>query len=241
METAKAVYKTDDCLGKYILYRGKRLRIIGITESIRHWPDVDLDVPPPWPFIFITNSSMQLWGNIYVKIRSEVKEQLAHNSISSAFKSRYPNLTIEITNPLRRISNESSTKFFLLMLWTIGIFGVLVLLVGGLGIAGLTTLLMTLRQREMGIRMALGATLGKIITSFIVEMASIIIAGTSIGLFLAWAIAQLIHAGRYLTVGIVTKTVLLSSLFAIIIGLVSSMFPIWYGSRMNPVKALINK
>ncbi len=68
----------------------------------------------------------------------------------------------------------------------LGASGAMTLAVGALGVANIMFLSVTERTREIGIRLAIGATPASILLQFITEGGLLVIAGTAIGLMLSY-------------------------------------------------------
>jgi putative ABC transport system permease protein len=124
----------------------------------------------------------------------------------------------------------------------LGIIGVFTLMVGGIGTANIMYVVVKERTREIGVKMALGATRVHIMTQIIVE--SLLI--TTIGGVLGFIIAKLFEAGFPLLklgeyVGdpiIAANSVFISAAIIGSIGLIAGYFPARRAARLNPVEAL---
>lgn len=124
------------------------------------------------------------------------------------------------------------------------IFGVALisLLVGGLSVVNTMTMSVFERTREIGIRKAIGASHRQIVSQFLGESAAIGLLGGVAGLALGY-LATLAFNAAGNSAG--TALFLLTSrlaigavLFALVLGLVSGLYPSWHAARLNPVAAL---
>jgi putative ABC transport system permease protein len=118
-----------------------------------------------------------------------------------------------------------------------GIAGVS-LVVGGIGIMNIMLVTVTERTREIGIRMALGATRISIMLQFLVESVTLCVLGGVLGILLGSGLSMLLakFAGwqTYVTAG----SVLLSFGFAATVGLVFGLMPARRAARLDPIEAL---
>ncbi len=80
---------------------------------------------------------------------------------------------------------------------TLGVFGVLGLLLAAVGMYGVMSYAVTQRTREIGIRMAIGATRGEVVSMVMRQGLALVAAGGAIGLALALAAARLIRGVLY--------------------------------------------
>ncbi|MYZ49456.1 ABC transporter permease [Propylenella binzhouense] len=112
------------------------------------------------------------------------------------------------------------------------------LLVGGIGIMNIMLVSVTERTREIGIRLAIGALEGQVLTQFLVEAAVLSLfgglAGIALGLGLAWLAAQ----GMRVPFMVDMRIVLVAFGFSALIGIVFGFFPARRAARLDPIEAL---
>ena len=115
------------------------------------------------------------------------------------------------------------------------------LIVGGIGIMNIMMVTVTERTREIGIRKAIGASRGVILTQFLMEAVVLCMMGCGLGIFLSWAILQIVSTvvastGIVFTLdgGVVTLAVV----FCFIIGVVFGLYPANKAAKMKPIDAL---
>ena len=112
------------------------------------------------------------------------------------------------------------------------------LVVGSIGIVNMMLVSVTERTREIGIRKALGAPNSWIMLQFLFESVLISMAGSVIGLFLGVGLAQL---GGYIyntAVPFSLWPVVLSFTVAVVVGVVSGVFPAYKAMKLDPIEAL---
>ena len=115
------------------------------------------------------------------------------------------------------------------------------LVVGGIGIMNIMLVTVTERTREIGIRKAIGASRGTILTQFLMEAVVLCMMGCCLGIFLSWAILQIVNTvvasldmAFHLNLGVV----LISVEFCFVIGLVFGLYPANKAAKMKPIDAL---
>ena len=121
-----------------------------------------------------------------------------------------------------------------------GLIAGISLIVGGIGITNIMLASITERIREIGVRRAVGAKSGHIFTQILVESTVVGIIGGVLGLVAALGMTHLIKFttdGASLPV-IQTASVALSFGFAVLIGVLSGIYPAWTASRIAPIEAL---
>jgi putative ABC transport system permease protein len=112
------------------------------------------------------------------------------------------------------------------------------LLVGGIGIMNIMLVSVTERTREIGIRLAIGATEGQVLLQFLVEAIVLSLLGGLIGIFTGLAFA---YAGsNFMRIPFSpdwTMTVLAFG-FSAFIGIIFGYFPARRAARLDPIEAL---
>ena len=115
------------------------------------------------------------------------------------------------------------------------------LVVGGIGIMNIMLVTVTERTREIGIRKAIGASRGTILTQFLMEAVVLCMLGCCLGIFLSWAILQLVStvvASLDMKFTLDLGVVLLSVVFCFLIGVVFGLYPANKAAKMKPIDAL---
>lgn len=129
---------------------------------------------------------------------------------------------------------EGTKTFGLLTLMTASVC----LLVGGIGITNTMMMSVGERTREIGVRMALGARPGDILTQFLIEALVLSGLGGLLGVALGfWAALQTAELASWPPV-VTLRSLWLSFACAALIGLLSGVYPAWKASRLDPVEAL---
>ncbi|KQA28117.1 ABC transporter substrate-binding protein [Vibrio metoecus] len=123
--------------------------------------------------------------------------------------------------------------------------GMMTMAVGILGVANMMFLAVTERTREIGVRLAIGATPQKIQRQFLLEGLLLVILGTGLGLLFAYlGIALLKYIGLPTWLGEPTITVTTLALSLIVTGvlaLAAAYFPAQRAAQLEPVVALSSR
>jgi putative ABC transport system permease protein len=112
------------------------------------------------------------------------------------------------------------------------------LLVGGIGIMNIMLVSVTERTREIGLRMAVGARAGDILTQFLVEAVTLSLIGGMIGIALGIGSSNAISYFAEWPIILAPESVVLAFGFAAAIGVFFGFYPARKASRLDPIEAL---
>jgi putative ABC transport system permease protein len=143
----------------------------------------------------------------------------------------------------------NTTKIYKFLKWFfigvqlfLGICGALTLAVGCLGVANIMFLIVTERTREIGVKMAVGASTWHIILQIMLEALIIVGLGGAIGFLVAYAVTVILqHAPLPQWIGTPTisnLSVIVTISVLSLLGLISGYFPARRAASMDPVDAL---
>lgn len=138
---------------------------------------------------------------------------------------------------MKEIANmlSGTTKVLTMLL---GAVAAVSLLVGGIGIMNIMLVSVTERTREIGIRLAIGATEREVLLQFLVEAVMLSSLGGVVGIILALAgsfvLTDLMQIPFVFNLGIVV----ISFLFSAAVGVIFGYFPARKAAQLNPIEAL---
>lgn len=122
--------------------------------------------------------------------------------------------------------------------WLIGVFAVLALIITAAGITGVMTLAVTQRTREIGIRIALGATRVRILSMMMRQALTLMLLGLAAGLAGALIINRLITALLFATPGVDPVTFAAVACLLILVGAAACLIPSWSATGIDPTLTL---
>ncbi len=139
----------------------------------------------------------------------------------------------DMADLLASIEDTSKMMSFLL-----GGIAAVSLLVGGIGIMNIMLVSVTERTREIGIRMAIGATTRAILSQFLIEALLLCFIGGIIGVLLGWGTAEVLSIAAGLQMKVAPWLIVVSMGFSIMIGLFFGYYPARKAANANPIDAL---
>lgn len=130
---------------------------------------------------------------------------------------------------------QDTTK---MMSFLLGGIAAVSLLVGGIGIMNIMLVSVTERTREIGVRMAIGASTKAILTQFLIEALLLCLIGGLLGVLLGWGASLLLSVLAGMTMKVAPWLVLVSMGFSLLIGLFFGYYPARKAANSNPIEAL---
>ena len=141
-----------------------------------------------------------------------------------------------ISVPLALLRQAEATKrTFAIVLGSIAGIS---LLVGGIGIMNIMLATVTERTREIGIRRAIGARAGQIVSQFLIETMVLSLTGGFIGIFVGMFIPWLVTTFARMPTIITPISIILSLGISVTVGIVFGIYPAIRASKLDPIIAL---
>ena len=236
-----------DCLGEEIRLNGHRFRVVGVlkdndtslTSVFRSGSRVAYI--PYSAMIRISSSLTSEVTSFYVSAGENGTVDEAKERLTEILKERFDQdedaFSVSSQNALE--SAMSSITSILAVL--LGGIAAISLIVGGIGIMNIMLVTVTERTREIGIRKAIGAGRGMILTQFLVEAVVICMLGCALGILGSWGVLRLITtvvSGLNISFQMSGGVVLVAVLFCFFIGIVFGLYPANKAARMAPIDAL---
>lgn len=134
---------------------------------------------------------------------------------------------------LASAADEAGSVLTLLLATVAGIS----LLIGGIGIMNIMLVSVTERTREIGIRLAIGATEGDVHRQFLIEAVTLSFIGGAIGIMLGLLSTFVIQWAGW-PVSVSKITLVIATVFSIGVGVFFGFYPARKAARLNPIEAL---
>ncbi len=242
------LFDTDNAVGADLRIRGKRYTVVGVGESKGLSGGEDLD---DIIYIPLTNMSSQIVGNnalTGVSINGFWLEASDADQLNSA--------QFQVTNILRLrhgIKASSIDDFRIInfvdimsafnnvmgsLTLMVGAIAGISLVVGGIGIANIMLVSVMERTREIGIRKAVGATSGSILSQFLTEAIIISVVGGLIGVGLGIALAYIASLMFKFPFIVPLWSIGAGFGLSLLVGVLAGGIPARNAARLNPISAL---
>ena len=251
---AKELFNSADPLGEKVKIKGKRFTVIGVLEpkggAFMGVSMDDIAVIPITTFqtkLFAqqTTSGKDAVESISVQLASAEAIDGAIEDIETVLRKRH-RIGLDEKDDFAVVSQEQVVDMLTQITGVFTIFlGAIAgisLLVGGIGIMNIMLVSVTERTREIGIRKAMGAKRRDILVQFLLESAVMSLVGSSIGIVCGWVMSRIASgiaiAGTNIPAVVSPDIVVLAISVAIIIGIVSGIYPAMRAAKLNPIDAL---
>jgi putative ABC transport system permease protein len=132
-------------------------------------------------------------------------------------------------------AQEESARTMSLLL---GAIASVSLLVGGIGIMNIMLVSVTERTREIGIRMAVGAREGDILTQFLIEAVTLALIGGIVGIALGVGGSSLLSFFAEWETVIAPAAIGLAFVFSSAVGVFFGYYPARKAASLDPIEAL---
>jgi predicted permease len=174
-------------------------------------------------------------GTFYVRVRGT--PQGAFQSIRTIIHNADPALPITYFRTLEEQVNRSLNTERMLATVSGG-FGTLALLLSLVGLYGVMSFVVTQRTREIGIRLALGATPASAIWLVLRDVLVMIAAGTAIALPCVWALGRLVESQLFGVKPTDATAIAAATLLLTSAALGAALIPARRAAAVNPTDAL---
>jgi putative ABC transport system permease protein len=247
------LFQTTDPIGETVRIKNIPFRVIGVLAS--KGANMVGDDQDSIVLIPVTTVRKRLEGSefdnvsaILASARSTSLMTQAQHEIEELLNERHriqpgQQRDFEVVNTTE-IANVFSIVTGTLTLMLASIAGIS-LVVGGVGIMNIMLVSVTERTREIGIRMAVGATPGDILRQFLIEALMLSCVGGMIGFLLGLgasigivSLINAVSAGQKWTQQFSFTAALLAFLFAAAVGIFFGFYPARRASQLDPIESL---
>jgi len=231
-------------IGETIQIRGIMCEVIGIMEEKGDaaWvrPDDQVFIPQSTAQYRVMGGRDRL-NSIYAATATPEELDLAFAEIDRIVRREHrikagedADFNIRNSADLMETFNETNQTFALLLAGIAAIS----LLVGGIGIMNIMLVSVTERTREIGVRKALGATRGAIMTQFLVEALFLCVLGGLIGVAAGYGAAAIMTRVAAWDTAVAPEAVAAAIGFSAGVGLFFGLWPARRAALLDPIDAL---
>jgi len=230
-------------VGKYIRFAKIPFLVIGVLSpkgANAFGQDQDDVIIAPYTTVQKRILSSIYFQNIYASSREGTTME-ASSEISDIMRTSHrlkpsddDDFAVRTMEELIKTFTSTSSLLTILLAVIAGIS----LVVGGIGIMNIMYVSVTERTREIGLRMAIGATGVDILLQFLTEAIMISITGALIGVLLGITASMLVTYFLSWPTLITQFSIILSFMVCVVTGVFFGYYPAQKASRLDPIEAL---
>jgi putative ABC transport system permease protein len=231
---ARMYFGGDDPLGRVVTNVGEgERRVVGVVANARQ---ASLEVSPhPEVYLPMEQSRSQSYGFVLLHTSGDPNNALP--SLRAVVAQVLPQVPLRNVARLEDLLTAQTAERRLSMLM-FGLFGLLGLVISAVGIFSVIAYLVSQQTRDIGIRMALGATRSRVVAVVFGEVGRLVGVGLVVGSVAAWSLSRTAerflfglapHDARAYAVAMIT---LLAAAF------VAALLPARRAASIDPTQAL---
>ncbi|HEU4509143.1 MAG TPA: ABC transporter permease [Pyrinomonadaceae bacterium] len=234
---AKHFFRDVDPLGKRIGFGCEEAEklcrtIVGVAGNIRQ----ESITSEPIPEIYVPFAQMPMNG-MTVMIRTASDPMTLAGAVRAEVLAIDPNQPIfDVKTLAQRVNEVSAVSRSLMVLFAA--FALLALVLGAVGIYGIISYSVTQRTHEIGIRMALGARAGNVLSLILKNGLALVLMGIAIGVAGALALTRFLTTLLFGVTPTDGVTFVVVSVVFFLIAMVASLIPALRATKVDPLVAL---
>ena len=242
--TAKELFGSVNPIGQTIRVNRAAFEIIGLLDEKGVGSDGrDFDEIIVFPFTSFQRliAGNEPSGTLFAAAKAGIPLSVAKEQIREVLRRRrhladHEEDTFRIMDrSLMAQANAEATRTFNVLLTSIASIS---LIVGGVGIMNIMLVSVTERTREIGLRMAIGASSTHILGQFLCEAVVLCLIGGLIGFVAGWGVSQIVTLRWQWETEVSYWMAGIAMAFSTAVGIFFGFYPAWRASRLNPIDAL---
>lgn len=206
-------------------------RVAGVTSDVRSVEDTDM--PARNIYVALAQDSRRA---VHLLARSEAREDLGP-LLRGAVWAVDGQIPVDRVRTMDRALYETNGSGYALVTLFV-VFGVFAMIMAAVGIYGVMAYSVAQRKNEIGLRLALGAEVGRVRSMVVFQGARLLVVGLVLGLAGSLALSQLIETVLFGVTATDPVTFIGVPLILCAVALVASLIPAVRASRMDPVQAM---
>jgi len=245
-EVAEKLFgEVERAINKVITTRGKQSIVIGVIKKqgkqmMGGW-EFDQSVVMPYRYARTIMDERKASPIIMVQGKDNINSKVLKDDLRGVMRSVHklsPTQDDDFSlNDINDFSDIMSQAFVSVNIggWAIA---ALSLIVGMFGVANIMFVTVKERTGQIGLKKAIGAKSGVILTEFLLESAFLCIIGGFIGILLVFALTKIVTIVFDFPIFISTSLLFIAIGICIAVGLIAGIIPAYRASKLDPVVAI---
>ena len=237
---AKKLWPDEDALGQQMRRAGATssppFTVVGVVDDVKQndWREEGQAVV----YLPLTGPTPTSWGmgSPAYAVKSSRASMLGPE-IREMVRKIAPEAPVYREFTMEFLAQRSMIELSFTML-TLGVVSALALILGALGLYGVLSYIVAQRTREIGVRMALGATTGVVRRQVVSDGAKVVLVGIVVGLGVAFASTRFLSTLLYDVKAVDPIVFAAMSVMMLGVGMLASYMPARRASGVNPMESL---
>jgi predicted lysophospholipase L1 biosynthesis ABC-type transport system permease subunit len=209
-----------------------KLQIVGVIRSER---TAGLNAPPELvAYVPLAQAPRQ---DIKLVVRTRSEPAAAMSGIREAVRQVDPHLPLGEVRTMEQVK-ERSMLWAKQPTWVVGAFAGVAALMAALGLYGVLAHAVTQQRREIGIRMALGARPGDVVSHTLRSALSMLLVGLAVGLAGAFALTRALKSLLFEVSALDPVALALACVLMTLVGILAALIPASRAAAVDPVTVL---
>jgi predicted permease len=210
--------------------------VVGVVNDVKQndWREAGQSLV----YFPLTGPTPQMWGMgspAYV-VKSSRADMLT-NEVRALVREIAPEAPVYREFTMEFLARRSMLQLSFTTL-TLGVLTVLAVILGAVGLYGTLSYVVAQRTREIGVRMALGATAGVVRRQVVSQGLSLVLAGTVLGVVASFLVTRYLSTLLYDVRPVDVLAFATMSVMMIGVGILASYMPAHRASSLDPMEAL---
>jgi predicted permease len=229
---AKQFFGGEDSVGQTAIVNGVDRVVVGIVaDTVQFAFD---GAPLPEAYLPLSEERPSS-GFVVIRTSGDPYDLLP--AVKTAVLSALPNLPVRYVSTMNeRIAQQTAQRRLTMLL--LGLFGVLGLLIAAVGVYGVMAYLVSQRTREIGVRMALGATRTQVMRMVVWQAGALAAIGVVLGGVAAWNLTGAVQSFLFGLQPNDARAFTIAAVTLLATALVASAIPARRAAKVDPVVAL---
>ena len=230
-----------DPIGKRLRFAGMDLvnpwlTIVGVVADLR---SIDL-ASAPVPEVFVDYRQLPMrtrYGmTAAVRLAPGIGTAGAVEALRAAWQRLDPDVPVAVSSLDAMVARSTASRRFALSIATA--FGVMALVVAALGVYGILSYTVARRAREIGVRMALGASRADVARLVVRSLTPSLLAGLGVGLLAAAGLTRHLQSLLYAVSPLDAATFAAAAGLLVAVALAAAGHPAWRAAHIDPAQVM---
>jgi putative ABC transport system permease protein len=231
---ATKYFSGDGAVGRDVVVAGETRRIVGVVGDV-HQVNLEIEARDE---IYVPVAQQRVSRGVgELLVRTSGDPYIVVPEVKAIAAQIFPDVPVRNVTTLEQLLAKPIVQRRLNML-LLGLFGLLGLVISAIGIYGVVGFAVSQRTREIGIRMALGATKAAVMRMVLTSAGAMVVTGLVLGAIASWYLTELARAFLFRLDARDPRAFVIALLVLAAAAFLASVIPARRAARVDPMIAL---